>query len=288
MKSAGIFYFSGTGNTEIVAEMIRDAFIRDQYSVDLIKIEDITKNRQKVNVEKYDLIGIGSQVIAFGCPRIVFDFLRYLPDGNGKRVFIFRTAGGVVPQNYNASKPLFRKLTRKGYDVFHERLFSIASNWVKRFDDEVVKKLYETTKMKVDIMCEQLIQGQTRFLKTGAFTRIKMSFIAAISPVALRLVGKDYKVGSSCIHCGICINHCPVGNIYEKNHKIKFKLSCTCCMRCIYNCPKQSIRLRIFSFFYLPGGYNINKLISSPDTGVKSTSGITPPFFNKYIEDKTL
>ncbi|HEX2945742.1 MAG TPA: EFR1 family ferrodoxin [Clostridia bacterium] len=288
MKSAGIFYFSGTGNTEIVAKMISDSFVRHEYSVDLIKIEDITKSRQKVDAEKYDLIGIGSQVIAFGCPRIVYDFLKYLPDGNGKKLFIFRTAGGVVTQNYNASRPLCRKLTRKGYDVFHERLFSIASNWAVRFDDEVVKKLYETTRMKTEIMCEQLIQNQTRFLKTGPFTRLMMSFIAAISSVALRLVGKDYKVGSSCNHCGTCIKHCPVKNIYEKNRKIKFKLSCICCMRCIYNCPKQSIKLRLFSFFYLPGGYNINKLINSPDTGNKSPNGIIPPFFNKYIVDKEL
>ena len=288
MKSVGIFYFSGTGNTEIVAEMIKESFVQRQYSVDLIRIEDITKKLGMVNVEKYDLIGIGSQVIAFGSPQIIYNFIKYLPDGNGKRLFIFRTAGGVAPQNYNASKSLICKLTRKGYDVFHERLFSIASNWVVRFDDEIVRKLYDATKMKTEIMCEQLIQGQKRFLETGRITAIKMSLIESISFIFLRFIGKDYKVDSSCSHCGNCIKNCPVDNIYEEKHKIKFKLSCNCCMRCIYNCPNKSIKLRLFSFFYLPGGYNIKKLINSVDTSSKSPNGITPPFFNKYIEDKTL
>jgi len=34
-----------------------------------------------------------------------------------EKVFIFRTAGGVAPVNYNASKPVIRRLVRKGYDV---------------------------------------------------------------------------------------------------------------------------------------------------------------------------
>ncbi|HWQ29393.1 MAG TPA: hypothetical protein VN549_00270 [Negativicutes bacterium] len=78
---------------------------------------------------KNDLLGIGSQVIGYGVPVLVRDFIKALPDGNGKRTFIFRTAGGVAPINYNASKPIIGKLKRKGYEVFYERVFSISSNW---------------------------------------------------------------------------------------------------------------------------------------------------------------
>ena len=60
----------------------------------------------------------------------------------GKKTFIIRTAGGVAPVNYNASKPIIRNLTRKGYEVEYERVFSIGSNWVVKFDDAVVKAAF--------------------------------------------------------------------------------------------------------------------------------------------------
>jgi flavodoxin len=40
MKTVAIFYFSGTGNTEIVAGMIKQKLSELQYDVTLIRIED--------------------------------------------------------------------------------------------------------------------------------------------------------------------------------------------------------------------------------------------------------
>ena len=123
-----IYYFSGTGNTEIVANMINQGLSNYQYNVTVIRIEDALKNNLKIDVEKYDLVGIGCQVIGFCAPNIVHDFISLLPKVKYKKVFIFRTAGGVAPINYNVSKPIIRKLSTKGYKVLHKRIFSIGSN----------------------------------------------------------------------------------------------------------------------------------------------------------------
>lgn len=111
MKSVIIYYFSGTGNTELVTNMIREGLINCQYDVTVARIEDVIKNKLKIEPEKYDLIGVGCQVIGFGIPNIVRDFVNILPKAEDKKVFIFRTAGGVAPINYNASKPMIRKLS---------------------------------------------------------------------------------------------------------------------------------------------------------------------------------
>ena len=60
MKSCVVYYFSGTGNTESVADMIKQELLKQQCSVDLIKIEDILKGKVKMSLEKYDLVGLGS------------------------------------------------------------------------------------------------------------------------------------------------------------------------------------------------------------------------------------
>ena len=45
MKTVALFYFSGTGNTKIVAGMFKDAFTRQGYCVDMMRMEDIIKKQ---------------------------------------------------------------------------------------------------------------------------------------------------------------------------------------------------------------------------------------------------
>lgn len=288
MKSVVIYYFSGTGNTEIVMNMFKEEFCQHEYLVDVIRIEDVIKNGLTIDLEKYDLVGIGCQVIGFGVPNIVNDFMRLLPKEKGKRVFVFRTAGGVAPQNYNASKSMIRKLSRKGYEVFHERIFSISSNWVVRFDNAVIRQLYKATNKKVTIMCKEVIDGEKRILKTGIRLKVMMGLVRPISSRMLRLVGKDMKIEKSCTHCQQCIKNCPARNIYEKDGKIRFKSSCNSCMRCVYSCPQKAMKFKFLKFFPVPGGYNIEKILKQPCDASNCVTGKIPPFFNDYIQNDTL
>jgi ferredoxin len=237
-----------------------------------------------LNVENYDLVGIGCQIIGFGAPNIVHQFIKLLPAVNEKKVFIFRTAGGVAPINYNASKPIIRKLFKKGYNVFYERVFSIGSNWMTKFDDEIIKQLYSATEKKVAVMCNELIHGEERFLETGTGLRILMKIVIFAISKIIFLVGKDFKVSDSCVHCGLCVRNCPAENIMEKDGKIKFKYSCNSCMRCVYSCPKSAINFRLLTFFPVPGGYDIKKILSQPSDGGPLKNKI-PPFFHDYVEN---
>lgn len=288
MKACVVYYFSGTGNTDIVANMIKEEFLKQQCCIDLIKIEDILKGNLKINLQKYDLVGIGCPVIGYGVPSIIRDFLPLFPNGNRKKVFIFRTAGGVAPINYNASKPLIRKLTKKGYDVFHERVFSISSNWIVRYDDAVIRQLYEATGKKVAIMCNEVLNEQKRFLKTSVRLGVVMEAVSVMSSALLRLAGKDMTVNKFCSHCGLCIRNCPSSNIYEKSGKIHFKFSCSNCMRCVYSCPKNAIHYRLLNFFAISDGYNIKKILNNRCNASELLNRPEPHFLNEYINNDAL
>jgi ferredoxin len=288
MKSIAVFYFSGTGNTELVAKMVKESFEQQQYAVDLVRMEDVLKQKMTINVEKYDFIGIGSQVIGYNAPGIVYDFVRSLPQGGGKKVCIFRTAGGVAPINYNVSKPLMRKLSRKGYEVTYERIFSIGSNWIVRFKDEVMQKLVETTRQKVERMCREVLAGEKRMLHTGLGLRLAMEMLMAIDLPVFRLIAKDYRVEQSCTHCGLCVRQCPVNNIVEKNGKIDFNWSCNGCMRCVYACPQNAIQFKHLTFFPVEGGYNLKKILQHPQGEAENAARRTPPFLAEYIANDGL
>ena len=296
MKTIGIFYFSGTGNTELAANIIRDKFTELDCMVDLLRMEDIMKVGLHVDPDQYDYLGIGCPVIGFGVPRLAVKFIRDLPNAYGKKTFIFRTAGGVAPVNYNASKPIIGCLSRKGYEVEYERVFSISSNWMVKFDDTVVKQLFKATKEKAESMCLEVLDGDKRILKTGIGLRLLMGMVRTLSSGMLRFMGKDFVVDQTCSHCGICIRNCPMGNICEKAGNIRFGLSCSSCMRCIYSCPNHAIRFRILTFFPVKDGYNINETLSgtceantAEPLAADVTAGcIVPPFYYNYVRNDHL
>lgn len=286
MKKLGVFYFSGTGNTEIAAKHVAQAFIDLGWSAELIRIEDVNKKKIQLNINQYDLIGLGSQVIGYGIPRVVRSFARALPTtSDNKKVFIFRTAGGVVPSNYNVSKELIRILKHKRYDVCYEELFTIGSNWIMKYDDVIMKQLYLTTVRKIAQMCNAINQGERHFYETGTTLRIKMGVIAAFSSRILSLLGKDAVVNQSCTACGLCAKRCPAENISIKNGKVKFHASCSACLRCVYSCPTHAINFRLLHFVVIPGGYNVKKSLSTDGNRDEKPNGKIPPFFQGYVED---
>ncbi|WP_202903343.1 EFR1 family ferrodoxin [Gorillibacterium massiliense] len=288
IRSVGIFYFSGTGNTEMVADLLKKEFIQQELQVDLIRMEDGLKNGLDMNIGYYDIIGLGSQIIGYGVPKIVHDFIRLLPKVDGKDVFIFRTAGGVAPVNYNASKPMIKWLGKKGYQVYYERIFSISSNWIAKFDDEVTRQLYKATKEKIGLMCGELLRGERRIYITGLGLRLKMGSIRTIASPIFQIIGKDYGVSKTCVRCGLCVKTCPSGNIRMKKGTIKFGFNCNSCMRCLYICPQKSIHFRLFKFFRVPGEYNVKKILEQPGNGAPCIEGRIPPFFHKYVHEKEM
>jgi ferredoxin len=115
-----------------------------------------------------------------------------------------------------------------------------------------------------------------------------MGLIAKIAPPIFRIASKDLVVSKACTHCGLCVKNCPSQNIFEKNNRIKFGMSCNTCMRCVYQCPQKAISYRLFKFFMVPGGYNIRKTLQNPCPYDEKKVKYIPPFFKEYIKNDAL
>ena len=101
MPNAVIYCFSGTGNTRIVAEMIRSELNQLQISTDLYDIRFPFGNIPDPNA--YEYVGFGYPIHAFNTPKFVLDFIDRLPNVDRIPVFIFKTSGEPFRFN-NASK----------------------------------------------------------------------------------------------------------------------------------------------------------------------------------------
>ena len=51
------------------------------------------------------------------------------------------------------------------------------------------------------------------------------------------------KIKGICVDCGICVDICPMKNIYFKNGSVRAGKNCTMCYGCVNSCPKKAITI---------------------------------------------
>jgi len=264
MTSVAIYYFSGTGNTEIVSELLANALEERGASVDLVRMEDALQDAASISVAAHDLIGVAHPVHGFDVPRIVYTFVDALPPGQETPTFVFKTAGGLEDINDNASASAIARLRRKGYDAFYDRLFCMASNWLVRTEDALAKRLYTAAVAKTAHMSEEVLAGEEREMRAGLLSAALAKAVSVGEAFGGRAFGRLLRVTDACIDCNTCIENCPVQNIRRQDGEITFGWDCLWCMRCIYGCPTQAISPRFMRFCVLKEGYHIRDLIADP------------------------
>ena len=282
--SIGLFYFSGTGNTQVVTELLAEAFGRRGAQVQVARIEHVLQGKAQFAPQAHDLVGIGHPIHGFDAPRILYDFIAALPPVEHKRAFIFKTAGDYVSVNNAASKTAIRRLERKGYDVFYDRIVCMPSNWLVRYDDEFSKQLYDTAIVKTEHMAAEVLAGKGRELRIAPVLRWVIRWLSRGKDWGARRFGKGLYVTDACIDCGTCIDNCPTLNIRRENGQITFESDCVWCMRCVYACPQQAITARFARFCVLEDGYDIQAIINDPHVEGNFVTEETRGFYRHFLK----
>ncbi len=282
-KNAGICYFSGTGNTQIVAHLFGKELENNGVNVEICKIEDILKGKN-LDITKYDIIGMGYPVHALNAPKIFFEFIRKLPSED-KKVFLFKTSGD--PFMHGGPTTLVKdRLNQKGYNVFYEGLLVMPSNVLIRYNDNFVKQLYDAAVEKVKKMVQEILEGKKNLQEDGILQVFAYLF-SGLEWLGAPFFGKDLKVLPQCNSCNECVRNCPTNNILSRDGTIQFGWTCIMCMRCIYNCPVKAIEPRLYRSFVLKE-YTIQGIIRDPaikgDFITRDTKGYFKRFYT-YLKE---
>lgn len=282
-QDIGIFYFSGTGNTKLVANLFTNEFKKKGFNTKLISIEDVLNKEIALSIGDYDLLGFGHPVHAFSAPKIFFNFLDILPNVRCKKTFTFKTAGD--PLCYGGATSLVRKhLNKKGYKVFHENLIVMPANVVIKYDDSLIKQLYEVAVKKVKRGTKEILLGKPHLQKNNLWLKIGTYLFNKAESSGASYFGKHLIANDSCTLCEKCIRECPTRNISKKNEKIIFGNMCTFCMRCIYSCPERAISNKYMNFFVIKKGYNILNVIDDPKIKGNYITHKTKGFFKHFYK----
>lgn len=240
MKVA-IFYFSLTGNTKYVAEMIKKGIEESQNACDLFDIQKLDFK----NFEHYDFWGFGAPVFAYREPEPMREFILNLPKLN-KQVFLFCTCEG------DAGNYFFRMsnnlLKKKGISVFAlETIFGPSSftMWRKKEQKDIFlqKEIDKASSFGKNLVLEYntFIKGKKSIHKIKR--NLKGAILGAfLSDWALNFYLGKIKVNTElCTKCEICATICPAKAIALDPFPIITKKKCTGCCGCINRCPANAL-----------------------------------------------
>jgi ferredoxin len=286
MKKAAIFCYSGTGNTLRVMNAIVSELTLLGIETKCFMIHDLLDTKQMPDISDCDAVGIGYPIYGFNVPRSVARFLRMLPRGEGRKLFIFKSGGEPFILNTASSGMIYRRTKRKGYVPDYERLFLMPYNIMFRNKDAVVKQMWT--------LASGLARKMARDLKDGIASPVKaLPWVKAVSLV-FRLVwlggtlnGRMLKATPECNLCMKCVRECRTRNITLENRNIRFDWQCDLCMRCVMYCPKQAIRAGLFEKWAVRGEYDFERIMGDeriPTDYIDQCEKGFIRYFRKYVQ----
>ncbi len=218
--------------------------------VSLSNIMDCNINSLPIDEE---IFGIVFPVYAWGAPEPVIDFVKRLR-GTPSFSFAICTCGSEAGY-------AIEKLTQI---VSFDSMYSIAmpSNYILGADLEDKKSMHkkiDNAKLALDVIAAQIAsRTSVKEVTEGSFPWIKSN----LANLGFRKFGRNTKLfhaTENCTSCMKCVKDCPANTIELINGKPKWGELCYQCMACINLCPERAIEYGKKT--YRRGRYSLESLV---------------------------
>lgn len=258
MKIA-IYYFSGTGNTELTIK--KWASEADKYNIecDIFRFEEITD--ESIDVNKYDKIGIAYPIHAFNAPRIVLKSAKKISKSNkSKPFFVIMVSGEYMNLNHSSHSKLKSILKKRNLFLESEYHYLMPYNMIFRHTEKRAYDMYKTMNSLVELdVKEYLISNKPHRLNKHKLVR-PLIWAFRVEQLYGPLYGKMLRINKKkCVKCMKCVESCPLQNIEFKNDKFKFHWHCTLCARCSFNCPTNAFSTGFLQLWKVNGKYKFKE-----------------------------
>lgn len=237
-----IFYFSGTGNSQLAAKEIAKT-IED----DIVSINQCLKGNTKQTFHSKRPLVIVAPVYAYRIPRVVEQWIRETDFQGNQNTYFVLTCGGsggnaaVYAKKLCIEKGLlFQGLVSVPMPENYIALSSVPSETECTAIINRAKPVY--SELAHRIQKESPFPGEPSSLKGWLLS-------APIHLLYYRLAihDKGFTVSDACVSCGKCAQRCPLNNVDLVKGKPLWKGNCTHCMACICGCPTNAIEYKSIS-----------------------------------------
>lgn len=270
------YIFSGTGNTRRVCTLLAEHLKKLGNDVTLQQL-----NNDALAETAADCVVIGYPVHAFNAPKPVLNFLKRLPDGQNKPIYLIQTSGEPLKFNNAAFSHPGHIAKRKGYRVMGGFSYVMPYNIIFHHSDGMAARMWNVVKLRAPLDASIIADKAYHLNKANLFERI-VSFTLRIEHPAMPILGRHFKVTKDCIGCGLCERQCPQKNITLQDGKPVFGTSCIGCMGCAFFCPKNAIRISLLDGWRVNGAYRFNEEPSGDGQICKYCRKSYIKYFHRY------
>lgn len=242
MNKCLIHYFSGTGNTYHMVNVIKNQLIERGYKVNILNIEN-DSNKQVID---YELHVFCYPIYGFGTPSIMLRYISNLNHSRGNRAAVICTSAGEEGQALHHFRYL---LSKKGFEVLWTEMVTYTHNFTQFLNPkskEIETQVFRQAEIKITGIINKICKNEG-YLKKRNIILLALYWMVftLFSKLARKLLGRMFIADDSCTSCKKCKKFCPAKAIRMYNGKPKWNLNCESCQRCINICPNKSIQLSI-------------------------------------------
>lgn len=239
-------YFSGTGNTEYIANL----FSRRMGAV-CLSIEDNVDFAGEISA--HDTLAFCYPVYGSRLPRIMRDFVAaHMPQISGKKLVVFAVQMIFSGDGARVFADMFNDMPNIVYAEHFMMPNNVCNTPLLRPTSPAKMQKYKAkAEGKMGRVCDDIRRG---VVKKRGFSRLAMclgsiqgrawqgdSKISAPQP-GLELKAKNaVRIHSHCNMCAHCTDICPMKNLAAHDGRIVHLNNCTVCYRCVNRCPQKAI-----------------------------------------------
>lgn len=236
-----IFYFSGCGNSRHVAETLATG-LNDR----LVFIPEAEReNRYEYTLADDELLGFVFPIYSWAPPKLVLDFINKMQlNAKPEYVYFFCTCG----DNCGLTEKIFRQtLEPKGWELAAccslqmPETYIAMSGFKLDTEENAQRKITKADAKMNDLLPRLRNKEHFSDMIVGSMAWLKSRLI---NPQFNRYANDDSKYRSTdqCIHCGRCVEVCPLKNITLEEGRPVWHGHCTICMACYHHCPVNAIQ----------------------------------------------
>ncbi|MEM1485142.1 EFR1 family ferrodoxin [Oscillospiraceae bacterium PP1C4] len=237
-----ILYYSGVGNTKMVAEKIFE-ILKSLHEVRIVSIEKLPTD---IVIADYDALAIGFPTIHTSPAMPIVAFIEQIEQlQNPVPTFLFTTCGLY---SANTLRIFAQHCKKKNIITILSKSYRCAAA------DGVLIAPFINIWFCHEKMLDKKVQRDTfefaSLLESQIDVNIPRFKLYSILNYPNKFFGQRFKPNiytykENCILCGKCIMNCPMQNICKDNegYPVVVTKNCIHCYRCIHHCPKKALSL---------------------------------------------
>ncbi len=236
-----LYYFTGTGNSLVIARGIGGEFAH----AELISMPKLMYMDKEIVIAG-DIIGFVFPVYFARPPAFVREFIQHAHFGDTSYIFAVINGGGLFGRALHLFNGL---LQQKDISLDAGFLIGMPGNHPKvaSMQRKSPETHYHAAATKTKAIAQQVKAKQPGKLESNwGFPGHIIALTACRKPYELSLaknLDSAYWVNDNCVQCGICERICPMQNITDSQIKPRWHHNCINCAACYHHCASKAICL---------------------------------------------